>query len=266
MPRRVKLPKALESETPPTEPEPAPVTEPEPDERPPTPPAPPEPEPAPPEPTPEPEPTPPEPTPEPEPAKPKRPRSEKQLAALQAAREKKAALKAENEAAKAAAEQEKREKQEKAEKEKQAKAEARAKAREEAKLAKAKAAPAKAKPKRVTIKENTQRVDEAKLASKVDFDARVARQVQAELRRQKAIERLEKEEEAKKENVVYSMEEMVQELPHVPERPPMRYEPAPQHPKQRMYMVDDTPVYLRKQRPGDEWMDTLMKYGGRIRR
>ena len=31
MPRRVKLPKALESETPPTEPEPTPVTEPEPE-------------------------------------------------------------------------------------------------------------------------------------------------------------------------------------------------------------------------------------------
>jgi hypothetical protein len=179
------------------------------------------------------------------------------LAALQAAREKKAALKAEKEAEKAAAEQEKREKQEKAEKEKQAKAEARAKAREEAKLAKA--APAKTKPKRVTIKENAQRLDEAKLASKVDFEARVARQVQAELKRQKAIERLEREEQAKKENVVYSMEES--ELPQVPPpQQPRQYDAAPQHPKQKMYMIDDTPVYLRKQRPGDEWLNTLLKY------
>ena len=250
MPRRVKLPaalEALEEEPAPAAQEPAPAT-------PPTPTMEPnitmsieqEPEPEP-EAPPEPSPDPPEAAPEP---KLKRPQSEKQIAALAAAREKRAAMLREKRElegkpapVKAPIKEPKPPKEPKAPKAPKLAA--------EPKLPKVpKPRASKVTPAKVSAAESRQIAD----AKKMEFEARVARQVAHEMRRAKIIERLEAEEAAKAHVEPASQ-------PELPQPGPSHFTKPVMIPKtHREFTIDGEAVFLRNRRKNDDWLDQLLVY------
>ena len=237
MPKRVKLPPALEaSEEAQPEPTPDPATPPTPLMEPNV------------EISIEEAPQPPEPEPEPEPIeapKPKRPRSEKQIAVLAAAREKRAAMLREKKELEAKLNEPIKEPKPP----KEPRAPKAPKLAKEPKLPKPRAP--KVTPAKVSAAESKQ-IAEAK---KMEFEARVARQVAHEMRKAKIIERLEAEEAAKAQ---------VAMTPHHPQP-----QPGPSHevakpvlmPKtQREFTIDGEAVFLRNRRKQDDWLDHLLAY------
>ena len=95
-------------------------------------------------------------------------------------------------------------------------------------------------------------------AKKIEFEARVARQVAHEMRKQKIIERLEAEEAAK------AQVEVARTPPNTPQP-----QPGPSHqvakpvlmPKtQREFTIDGEAVFLRNRRRQDDWLDELLAY------
>jgi len=134
-----------------------------------------------------------------------------------------------------------------------------------AKALKQKAAPIKKAPKQVSVeerasKENARRMKEGESMKKAEFDARVARQVQAELRRQKAMEKLEAEEREEREEKptprpsVRAPQNTV--LPQQP-KPQVHFQTKPK-PNAYEFMHNGEPAYVRMQKRGDSFMDRLM--------
>ena len=134
-----------------------------------------------------------------------------------------------------------------------------------AKALKQKAAPIKKAPKQVSVeerasKENARRMKEGESMKKAEFDARVARQVQAELRRQKAMEKLEAEEREEREEKptprpsVRAPQNTV--LPQQP-KPQVHFQTKPK-PNAYEFMHNGEPAYVRMQKRGDTFMDRLM--------
>jgi hypothetical protein len=130
-----------------------------------------------------------------------------------------------------------------------------------AKAKKQQAAPIKKAPKQVSAaekasKENARRVKEGEAMKKAEFDARVARQVQAELRRQKAMEKLEAEE---RENA--SAPQPPEPAPQNTVRPQpkaqVHFETKPAN-NTYQFMHDGEPAYVRMQKRGDSFMDRLL--------
>jgi hypothetical protein len=134
-----------------------------------------------------------------------------------------------------------------------------------AKALKQMSAPVKKAPKQISVdekasKENARRMKEGEAMKKAEFDARVARQVQAELRRQKAMEKLEQEEREEREEKptprpsVRAPQNTV--LPQQP-KPQVHFQTKPK-PNAYEFMHNGEPAYVRMQKRGDSFMDRLM--------
>ena len=132
-----------------------------------------------------------------------------------------------------------------------------------AKAKKQQAAPIKKAPKQVSAaekasKENARRIKEGEAMKKAEFDARVARQVQAELRRQKAMEKLEAEEREESASAPSTSEPAPQNTVR-PQQPKaqVHFETNPTR-NTYQFMHDGEPAYVRMQKRGDSFMDRLM--------
>ena len=138
-------------------------------------------------------------------------------------------------------------------------------AQAKARAKKQQAAPIKKPPKQVSIeektgKENARRVKEGQAMKKLEFDARVARQVQVEMRRQKAIEKIEEEEREAQSHQGSTPMAAPPLAPQNTVRPnqPAQVAQGGNTPKMFQFMHDGEPAYVRMQKHGDSFMDRMM--------
>ena len=99
---------------------------------------------------------------------------------------------------------------------------------------------------------------EVAAAKKMEFEARVARQVALEMRKAKMIEKLEQEEQAA---AAAAATAQTQRAPSPPQASPHAVSKPVLIPKnQREFTIDGEAVFLRNRRRGDDWLDTLLAY------
>jgi len=134
-----------------------------------------------------------------------------------------------------------------------------------AKAKKIAGAPVKKAPKQTSVaektsKENARRIKEGEAMKKVEFEARVARQVQVEMKRQKAIERLEAEERENERNERNERSGPSQQ-PHQPQPQPQPRVVAPVRPPNSNvyeFLHEGEPAYVRMQKRGDSFIQRLI--------